>query len=296
MKEYLELLNYVLNNGTIKSNRTGINTRSVFGYHYKINLNAGFPLLTTKKINWKNILIENLWFLSGSSSWDFLHKHGVTFWDEWNEGNGHLPKAYGEYWRKYPYLDVLMVGPWSAESLDPEPEDLVFDQFSAIVEGLKKDPNNRRLVLTNWYPPLAWDAKLPPCHLLAIFNTQYNKEGSPRLCLHMTQRSCDVPVGVPYNLAGYAFLLQLVAHLTNLQVGEFSHVLVDAHIYENQIAAVQEQLTREPKQLPLLHISNIKSLDDVDDLIKNGTTQQILDCFKIVGYDPDPFIKMPVAV
>ena len=291
MKQYLDLLQHILENGNIKKNRTGIDTISTFGQHFKYHLQNGFPLLTTKKIKWENILFENLWFLSGNSKWDFLHKHNITFWDAWDEGNGQLPEAYGKYWRNYPEIIT--------DSEYPDWFDLGygFDQFRTIIEALKKDPNNRRLVLTNWYAPFAHKAKLPPCHLLSIFNTQYDEVGNPELCLHMTQRSCDVPVGVPYNIAGYSFILSLVAHLTGLPVGELSITFVDAHIYVNQIEAVKEQVKRKPSTLPQLIISpDIKSLSNIDELIKDGTTEEILDKFKIINYNPQNFIKMPVAV
>lgn len=318
MKEYLDLLQHVLENGTLKKNRTGVDTISTFNYNYSIDLRCGFPLLTTKKLNWKNILFENLWFLSGDNRVDFLHRHGITFWDPWLEPThkygvwndvehkydypGVLPEAYGMYWRQYPGDDCDFSS---------------VDQFKAIIDGLKKDPNNRRLVLTNWYPPSAFKAKLPPCHLMAIFNVQWEDyeiinvttkqdrqekfitvNKNPVLNLHMTQRSCDVPVGVPYNIAGYAFILELVSHLTGITRGKFAHTLVDAHIYTNQLDGVHEQLHRTPDfNLPTLIISSdIKTLEDVESLIKEGTTEQIMDSFKIIGYDPQPFIKFPVAV
>lgn len=289
MKQYLDLLNFILTNGTKKENRTGISTISTFAYPFRHQMSDGFPLLTTKKIKWENIVIENLWFLSGNSKWDFLHKHGITFWDAWNEGDGQLPEAYGEYWRKYPFF-------YPATDEYAILAD-TFDQFKAIIDGLKKNRDNRRLALTNWYPPSAYEAKLPPCHLFSIFNTQYDKDGQPRLCLHMTQRSCDVPIGVPFNLSGYGFLLLLVSHLVGIPAGELVLTLVDAHIYLNQIDAVKEQLERTPKVLPILQIDNsLKSLDDLDALIKDGTTEQIMNTFKLVGYDPLGFIKMPIAV
>lgn len=311
MREYLELLCHVLEKGTLKKNRTGVDTISTFNYNYSVDLRKGFPLLTTKKLNWKNILFENLWFLSGNSSPDFLHKHGITFWDAWLEQGRYqhwdnnlekmifdksLPEAYGEYWRYYPGDDGCY------DSVD---------QFRNIIEGLKKDPNNRRLVLTNWYPPSAWSAKLPPCHLMAIFNVQWEQGNEwidtntnkivsypiPVLNLHMTQRSCDVPVGVPYNIAGYAFILELVAHLTGIRVGKFAHTLIDAHIYTNQMDGVEDQLIRKPTELPNLVISpDLKTLEDLDSLIREGTTEQIMKTFEIIGYEPQPFIKFPVAV
>lgn len=291
MKQYKDLLQHILSNGTLKRNRTGIDTISSFAYAFRHNMNTGFPLLTTKKVKWENIVIENLWFLGGNSRWDFLHKHGITFWDAWDEGDGQLPKAYGEYWRKYPNHPIMP----TVYSHPEEP--WLFDQFEAVINGLKANKDNRRLVLTNWHPPSAYKAKLPPCHLLSIFNTQYDSAGNPKLCLHMTQRSCDVPVGVPFNIAGYGFILSLVSHLVGIPAGELVLTLVDAHIYVNQIDGINEQLSREPRQLPkMIMDSRIKSLSDIDDLIRNGSTEEIMNCFRLDGYSPHPFIKFPVAV
>ncbi len=318
MREYLDLLQHILDNGTLKKNRTGVDTISTFNYNYCIDLRNGFPLLTTKKINWKNILFENLWFLSGNSSPDFLHKHGITFWDAWIEKNKTLdylkdgtglkeietlPVAYGEYWRHYP-TPLLGIGQGN------------FDQFKAIINGLKKDPNNRRLVLTNWHPPSAWSAKLPPCHLMAIFNVQWEDwdfinvtmkedtkerliavKGTPILNLHMTQRSMDAAIGCPYNIAGYSFILSLVSHLTGIRVGYFAHSIIDAHIYHTHLEGVDTQLGRKPKKLPELIISpDLKTIKDLDALIRDGTTEQIMDTFKIENYNPASFIKFPIAV
>lgn len=280
MQQYKDLVQHVLDIGTLKENRTGVDTISTFNYNYEVDLSSGqFPLLTTKKISWKNIVIENLWFLSGNSSWDFLHKHGVHFWDDWDEGNGQLPEAYGEFWRAY-----------------PEDGCLTFDQFKFLVDELNKNINSRRLVLTNWCPPYALTAKLPPCHLMSIFNVQYDR-GEPKLCLHMTQRSCDVALGVPYNLAGYAFLLELMSRLTHIQPGTFAHTLVDAHIYVNHIEGLKQQLERELGILPTLEISDrIETLTHVEELIQDATTDEIMDCFKIQNYNPDKSIKFEVAV
>jgi thymidylate synthase len=290
MQEYKDLVRHVLLDGTRKENRTGIDTISKFGYHYKIDLAHGFPLLTTKKINWKNIVIENLWFLSGNSSWDFFHKHGVHFWDAWDEGRGKLPKAYGEFWRKYPYQGKEKeANGWTEYSA-------LFDQFAAIINELKTNPNSRRMCLTNWFPPSAWSAKLPPCHAFSVFNVQYVGT-EPKLCLHMTQRSCDVALGVPFNIASYSFLLHLVAHLTKLQIGQFSHTLVDAHLYCNHLEGVKRQLKRKPRMLPQIVIdSRLKTLDQLDDLIADGTTAEIMDTFQIKNYDPHPFIKYEIIV
>jgi len=279
MKQYLELLSDIMENGTTKKTRAG-NTLSIFNKNLSHNMCDGFPLLTSKKIDFKNIVIEMLWFLSGNSSPSFLHKHNIHFWDGWIEKDGMLPISYGENWRAYPDGDYSN-----------------FDQFKAIVDGLKKDKDNRRLVIDRWHAPTAWKEKLPPCFFASIFNVQYNKNGEPNLCLHNIGRSVDAPVGLPYNIAGFALLLCLVSHLTNIPPGTIAFSMTDAHIYENQIDGVSEQITRIPGVLPTLLISDdIKSIDDVDNLIKNGTTLEIMNKFKIIGYNPQSFIKLPVAV
>jgi thymidylate synthase len=290
MKEYLDLLSHALALGTVKKNRTGVDTLSLFNYNYKVDVQKGFPLLTTKKIGWKNILFENLWFLSGDCSNKFFEKHGIKFWKPWEDENGNLPEAYGKYWREFEYVN------WGQHVFSSVTVGY-FDQFSWIISELKKNPNNRRLCLTNWYPPNAHNAKLPPCHCFAVFNVQYTNDGTPELNLHMTQRSCDIPVGVPFNLAGYGFLLELFAHLSGLRPKYFGHTLVDAHIYANQLEGVVKQLEREPMDLPKLYISeDIKTLKDLDELIRDGSTDDIMGKFPLVGYQSHPFIKFPVAV
>jgi thymidylate synthase len=291
MKEYLDLLNHIVDNSKLKCNRTGVDTYSTFGYYYEIDLQNGFPLLTTKKMKWENIVFEILWFLSGDSSNKFFEKHNIKFWKKWEDENGNLPEAYGRYWRDYPYFEydcsVGGVGYFKQR----------FDQFSIMIKELRCNLNSRRVVLTNWYPPSAWTSSLPPCHLMSIFNVQYDILGQPELNLHMTQRSCDVPVGVPYNIAGYALLLEIVSKLTGIKPRFFGHTLVDAHIYVDQTAGVIEQLNRRPFQLPKLIIDDkLNTLENLDDLICNGTTEEILDCFKLEGYESHPFIKFPIAV
>jgi thymidylate synthase len=284
MKVYLDIVKDVLENGTLKKNRTGVDTLSKFGIFYKIDLNKGFPLLTTKKISWKNILIETLWFLSGSSSSKFLHKHNIHFWDPWLDGTT-LPKAYGEYWRNYPKINDSIYG-----------NDIkvvsFFDQVASIIHEIKNNPNSRRMFLTNWYAPSAWQSKLPPCHYGCLFNVQNDK-----LNIQMYQRSCDICLGLPYNIASYSLLLHLFAHLTNYQVGEFNHCVGDYHIYVNHIDKVKKQINRQTLSLSTLIIdSRIKTLNDVDELIQDGSTKQILDTFRISNYKCHPAIKFDVAV
>ncbi len=292
MQQYRDLLTTVLSEGTNKPNRTGEGTIASFGHSYKIDLRDGFPLLTGKTVNFDNILFELLWFLSGDSSVDWLHKHKITFWDPWIENGRYLPEAYGKFWRQFPVDENY----WTDGCREEQSGEWTFDQFAKIINLLKNDPNNRRLVLTNWYPPAAYAAKLPPCHLLSIFNVQYDDDSDPYLNLHMTQRSCDLPVGVPLNIASYALLLALVSHLTQIKPRYFHHTLVDAHIYNNQIKGVFEYQERELRPLPKLMIHGFDTLDQLDLIIKHGTTDDIKSCFTLIDYNPHPFIKFPVMV
>ena len=290
VKQYLDLVNEVLKRGTRKENRTGVDTISAFNINYSIDLNEGFPLLTTKEISWKNIVIENLWFLSGDLHIGLLKKHGCKFWDHWADEEGYVPSAYGNFWRKFPIHG----------------SDEYNDQVKYVLNTLKTNPNSRRMVISAWAPGNAQKSGLPPCHLLFIFNVQYDKDGEPRLCVHLTQRSCDVALGVPYNIAGYSFLLHLFAHLSNMKVGTFGHTLVDAHIYTKKadgsmdeydhIPGLIEQTKRKIKSLPELVINpDIKSLEDVMDLLDKDT-ETIMSKFELKNYNPEPFIRFKVAV
>ncbi len=290
MKQYLDLVKEVLERGTRKENRTGVDTISAFNINYSIDLKDGFPLLTTKEISWKNIVVENLWFLSGDLHIGLLKKHGCKFWDHWADDDGFVPSAYDNFWRKFP--------------VHGEPE--YSDQVKYVLETIRKNPNSRRMVISAWAPGNAQTSKLPPCHLLFIFNVQYDKDGEPRLCVHLTQRSCDVALGVPYNIAGYSFLLHLFAHLTGMKPGIFGHTLVDAHIYTKKtdgsmeeydhIPGLREQLDRNPGKLPNLVVDqSIKTLDDVMGLL-DADTDTILSKFKLENYEPQPFIQFKVAV
>jgi len=290
VKQYLDLVTEVLERGTRKENRTGVDTISAFNLNYSIDMKNGFPLLTTKEISWKNIVVENLWFLSGDLHIGLLKKHGCKFWDHWADENGFVPSAYGNFWRKFP---VHGEPPYN-------------DQVRYVLDTIKKNPNSRRMVISAWAPGNAQTSGLPPCHLLFIFNIQYGKDGIPRLCVHLTQRSCDVALGVPYNIAGYSFLLHLFAHLTGIEPGTFGHTLVDAHIYTKKadgsmeeydhIPGLKEQLNRKTGELPNLVIdSSIKTLDDVMQLI-DADIDTILSKFKLENYNPKPFIPFKVAV
>ncbi len=290
MKQYLDLVEEVLERGTRKENRTGVDTISAFNINYSIDLKDGFPLLTTKEISWKNIVVENLWFLSGDLHIGLLKKHGCRFWNHWADDDGFVPSAYGNFWRKFP--------------VHGEPE--YSDQVKYVLDTIRKNPNSRRMVISAWAPGNAQTSKLPPCHLLFIFNVQYGKDGEPRLCVHLTQRSCDVALGVPYNIAGYSFLLHLFAHLTGMKPGIFGHTLVDAHIYTKKtdgsmgeydhIPGLREQLGRNPEKLPNLVVDPaIETLDDVM-LLLDADTDAILSKFKLENYEPQPFIQFKVAV
>ena len=276
--------------GNRKENRTGVDTISAFNINYSIDLKDGFPLLTTKEISWKNIVVENLWFLSGDLHIGLLKKHGCKFWNHWADDDGFVPSAYGNFWRKFP--------------VHGEPE--YSDQVKYVLDTIRKNPNSRRMVISAWAPGNAQTSKLPPCHLLFIFNVQYDKDGEPRLCVHLTQRSCDVALGVPYNIAGYSFLLHLFAHLTGMKPGIFGHTLVDAHIYTKKtdgsmeeydhIPGLREQLGRNPGKLPNLVVDQgIRTLDDVMGLLDEDT-DTILSKFKLEKYEPQPFIQFKVAV
>ena len=290
MKQYLDLVKEVLERGTRKENRTGVDTISTFNINYSIDMRDGFPLLTTKEISWKNIVVENLWFLSGDLHIGLLKKHGCKFWDHWADNEGFVPSAYGNFWRKFP--------------VHGEPG--YNDQVRYVLDTIKKNPNSRRMVISAWAPGNAQASGLPPCHLLFIFNVQYDDKGEPRLCVHLTQRSCDVALGVPYNIAGYSFLLHLFSHLTGMKPGIFGHSLVDAHIYTKKadgsmeeydhIPGLKEQLNRNVRKLPSLVIDpSIRTLDDVMDLL-DADTDTILSRFKLEDYRPEPFIPFKVAV
>ena len=282
MKAYTDLVKHVLKHGIRKPNRANMDVVSVFNYNYSIDLSyglrEGFPLLTTKEINWKNIVIENLWFLSGNQDVFFLHKHGVRFWDKWINEYNQVPSAYGFYWRIFDYNFHRV------------------DQVKHIIKQLKDDPFSRRHVITAWCPLNALNSDLPPCHMIMVFNVQIDNRGTKRLNLHLTQRSADVAIGVPYNIAGYAFLLHLFARLTNLSVGTFAHSIVDAHIYFNHIEGLEKQIKRTPSYPPKLTIDkSIQLLSDVEALF-DADTETILDVFKLTDYHPHPAIKFDVAV
>ena len=293
MKQYLDLVREVLSVGTRKPNRTGVDTLSTFNHNYEIDLRQGFPLLTTKEISWKNIVVENLWFLSGETHIGLLKKHGCKFWDPWADETGQVPSAYGSFWRHFPVHDA---GGRAAFN----------DQVAWVLEELKHNPMSRRLVVTAWAPGNAQTSKLPPCHLLFVFNVQMDESGQPFLCLHLTQRSADVALGVPYNIAGYALLLELFARFTGIRAGLLAHTLIDAHVYTakadgtmaeyDHVPGLTKQLERAPRPLPTLAIDpGIGSLDDLRPLL-DATTDELMKRFALTGYVPQPPIAFKVAV
>jgi thymidylate synthase len=292
VKAYLDIVREVLAKGTRKENRTGVDTISTFNINYEIDLADGFPLLTTKEISWKNIVVENLWFLSGETHIGLLKKHNCKFWDPWADEAGKVPSAYGNFWRHFP--------------IHQDGQPAFNDQIGWVLAELRRNPMSRRLVVSAWAPGNAQTSKLPPCHCLYIFNVQMTEKGEQRLCLHLTQRSCDVALGIPYNIAGYAFLLELMSRFTGIRPGIFAHTLIDAHVYTKKpdgsmaeydhVPGLLAQLERAPRRLPTLTIDPaIVSLDDLKPLLE-ADTDTVMRHFKLTGYDPHPPISFKVAV
>lgn len=285
MRQYLDLVDRVLTKGTRKSNRTGIDTISSFAEFYRVDLAEGYPLLTTKKVNFKAMLYEVLWYLSGADHIRELQKQ-TKIWDDWADENGNLETAYGRYWRRFPVPDkgVALGAEVFADESHPHVHreadgSLSFDQLGWAIDELKQNPNSRRIVITAWHPANAVVSKLPPCHITWILNVQ-----NGFLNCHLTQRSADIAIGIPFNLACYALLTQAIAQEVGLKLGEFAHTLIDAHIYINHIDGLQEQLKRKPLPLPRLDIAH-KPLDDLT-----------LEDFKLVGYQYHDPIKFEIAV
>ena len=264
MNQYLTLLEHVKQNGQKKEDRTGTGTMSVFGYQMRFNLNEGFPLLTTKKVHLKSVIYELLWFLSGDTNIKYLKDNGVSIWDEWADENGNLGPVYGHQWRSWPTSEGKEI-----------------DQISNLINQIKKTPDSRRLIVSAWNVGEINKMKLPPCHCFFQF---YVADG--RLSCQLYQRSADIFLGVPFNIASYALLTQMIAHVCGLECGEFIHTLGDAHIYTNHIDQVNEQLRRKPKKLPQIKINpSVKNIFDFK-----------YEDFSLEGYDPYPLIKAPVAV
>ncbi len=264
MKQYQDLLNHVLNNGVRKQDRTGTGTISVFGYQLRCNLDEGFPLLTTKKLHTKSIIHELLWFLKGETNIRYLKENGVSIWDEWADENGNLGPVYGKQWRSW-----------------PTPDGKSIDQISQLIEQIRMNPDSRRLLVSAWNVGEIPRMALPPCHIMFQF---YVSEG--KLSCQLYQRSADLFLGVPFNIASYALLTHMVAQVCGLKAGEFIHTFGDVHIYSNHMEQVALQLSRTPKALPTLVIN--QSVKDIFSFK--------FEDFAIEEYHPYPSIKAPVAV
>ncbi|MBR4929611.1 MAG: thymidylate synthase [Bacteroidaceae bacterium] len=264
MKQYLDLLNRILSEGTRKEDRTGTGTISVFGHQMRFNLEEGFPLLTTKKLHLKSIIYELLWFLQGNTNVKYLQDHGVRIWNEWADENGELGPVYGHQWRSWPDYNGGVI-----------------DQISNVVEQIKTNPDSRRLIVSAWNVAEVDSMALPPCHTLFQF---YVADG--KLSLQLYQRSADTFLGVPFNIASYALLLQMMAQVTGLKPGEFVHTTGDTHVYTNHLEQVQLQLTRAPRTLPVMRINpEVKSIFDFQ-----------YEDFVLENYDPWPHIAGKVSV
>ena len=263
MKQYLDLLRHIMDDGTDRGDRTGTGTRSVFGHQMRFNLDDGFPLLTTKKLHLRSIIYELLWFLRGDTNVRYLQENGVRIWNEWADSNGDLGPVYGHQWRSW-----------------PDGKGGTIDQISQVVEQIRNNPESRRLIVSAWNVAEVADMALPPCHQLVQFYVT-----GDRLSLQLYQRSADTFLGVPFNIASYALLLMMVAQVTGLKPGEFIHTIGDAHIYSNHFDQVREQLSRAPRQLPEMVLN-----PDVKDIF--GFRYED---FTLTGYDPMPHIKGTVS-
>ncbi|AXT47906.1 MULTISPECIES: thymidylate synthase [Chromobacterium] len=264
MRQYLDLMRHVLEHGHDKSDRTGTGTRSVFGHQMRFDLQQGFPLITTKKCHLRSIIHELLWFLSGDTNIRYLKENGVSIWDEWADENGDLGPVYGYQWRSW-----------------PAPDGRHIDQIANVVAMIKNNPDSRRLIVSAWNPALVDEMALPPCHSLFQF---YVADG--KLSCQLYQRSADIFLGVPFNIASYALLTMMMAQVCGLQAGEFVHTLGDAHLYSNHLEQAELQLSREPRALPTLKLN-----PQVKDIFGFK-----FEDFELEGYDPHPHIKAAVAV
>lgn len=264
MQAYLDLLRHIKTHGTIKGDRTGTGTISTFGYQMRFDLSQGFPLLTTKKLHLRSIIYELLWFLQGETNIQYLHDHKVTIWDEWADANGELGPIYGYQWRSW-----------------PTPDGGHIDQITQLIDQIRNNPNSRRLIVSAWNVAEIDKMALPPCHSLFQF---YVADG--KLSCQLYQRSADVFLGVPFNIASYALLTMMIAQVTGLTPGDFVHTLGDTHIYLNHQEQVEEQLSRTPRPLPTMKLNpEVKSIFDFQ-----------YEDFTLEGYDPYPTIKAPIAV
>ncbi|GAB1251059.1 thymidylate synthase [Porphyromonas miyakawae] len=264
MKQYLDLLNKVLREGVEKSDRTGTGTKSIFGYQMRFDLSEGFPLLTTKKLHLKSIIYELLWFLRGDQNIAYLHDHGVSIWDEWADEQGNLGPIYGVQWRSWPRYDKGSI-----------------DQIKSVIEEIKRQPDSRRMLVSAWNVAQLNEMRLPPCHILMQFNVAAGK-----LSLQLYQRSADLFLGVPFNIASYSLLLMMISQVVGLQPGTFVHTLGDAHLYLNHIEQAKLQLEREPRSLPQMKIN--PEVKDIDAFCYED--------FLLEDYNPYPHIKASVAI
>ncbi|MET0067519.1 MAG: thymidylate synthase [Candidatus Thiodiazotropha sp.] len=264
MKQYLDLMRHVRDTGVVKEDRTGTGTRSVFGYQMRFDLGDGFPALTTKKLHLRSIIHELLWFLKGDTNIRYLKEHGVSIWDEWADEAGNLGPVYGYQWRSW-----------------PNPQGGSIDQISQLIQQIHDNPDSRRLIVSAWNPAQVDQMALPPCHCLFQF---YVAQG--KLSCQLYQRSADIFLGVPFNIASYALLTLMLAQVTGLQPGEFVHTFGDAHLYSNHLDQVELQLSREPRALPGMRLNpDVKTIFDFR-----------FEDFELLDYDPHPHIKAPVAV
>jgi thymidylate synthase len=264
MKQYHDLLQHILDNGTLKEDRTGTGTTSVFGYQMRFDLSEGFPVVTTKKLHLRSIIVELLWFLRGDTNIKFLNDHGVSIWDEWADENGDLGPVYGHQWRSWPTRDGGTI-----------------DQISNLIKQIKRNPDSRRLIVSAWNVADVDNMALPPCHSLFQF---YVADG--KLSCQLYQRSADTFLGVPFNIASYALLTLMIAQVCELEPGDFVHTFGDAHLYSNHIEQAKLQLSRECRPLPTMKIN--PAVNDIFDFK--------LEDFELINYDPHPHIKAQVAV
>lgn len=264
LQQYLDLMQLILDKGVDRGDRTGTGTRSVFGHQMRFDLSEGFPLVTTKKLHLKSIIYELLWFLAGDTNVRYLQEHGVKIWDDWADENGELGPVYGYQWRSW-----------------PAPDGRSIDQISNLLKMIRETPNSRRLIVSAWNPALVDDMALPPCHSLFQFYVAGGK-----LSCQLYQRSADVFLGVPFNIASYALLTMMIAQVTGLKPGDFVHTFGDAHLYHNHFDQAREQLTRTPRSLPTMTIN-----PDVTDLFAFKYED-----FALSDYDPHPHISAPIAV
>lgn len=264
MKQYLDLLQEIMDHGTVKKDRTGVGTKSIFGHQMRFDLSEGFPLVTTKKVHLKSIIHELLWFIAGDTNITYLKENGVKIWDDWADGNGDLGPVYGKQWRS-----------WQT------PDGRSIDQLAEVIRTIKNNPDSRRMIVCAWNPSDVDRMALPPCHCFFQF---YVADG--RLSCQLYQRSADMFLGVPFNIASYALLTMMIAQVCGLKPGDFVHTTGDTHIYLNHFDQVREQLSRQPRQLPKMILNpEVKSIFDFK-----------YEDFTLEGYDPWPTIKAPVAV